>query len=202
MSPELENKLYEKYPKIFADHSKSPQESCMAFGLEVGDGWYDLIDVMCEALTYTFTTSVRIDKEDGERLGIKPVYWGKTTLKPEEQQEPMYYFDVRAPQVIADQVKEKFGTLRFYFHLEYDPVNQELAKKYPELQAINKRYADYIDGVVHFADVASGRTCEVTGADGEMHVRGGWFKVLNREVAKIERYQDYTPWSEVKKDAP
>ena len=194
MSPELENKLYEKYPKIFADRNKSPQETCMCWGLEVGDGWYGLIDVLCEALTYTYTTSIEIAEEDGKRLGIKPYANTKGGFS--------YYFEVQPPQVIADQVKEKFGTLRFYFHLEYDPVNQELAKKYPELQAINKRYADYIDGVVHFADVASGRTCEVTGADGEMHVRGGWFKVLNREVAKIERYQDYTPWSEVKKDAP
>lgn len=195
MSPELENKLYEKYPKIFADHSKSPQESCMAFGLEVGDGWYDLIDVMCEALTYTFTTSVRIDKEDGERLGIKPVYWGKTTLKPEEQQEPMYYFDVRAPQVIADQVKEKFGSLRFYFHLEYDKENISLieTKKYPDLEEINKRYASYIDGIVHFADIASARTCEVTGADGVMCVRNGWYKVLNQNLVKTERYDGYTP---------
>jgi hypothetical protein len=194
MSPELDKQLCDKYPKIFADRYKSPQETCMCWGLEVGDGWYDLIDVLCQALTYTFTTSVEIDEEDAKRLGIEGSKFsdGKTH----------YFFSVSAPQVVADQVKQKFGTLRFYFHLEYDPVSLELAKKYPELEQINKRYADYIDGIVHFADVASGRTCEVTGADGEMCVRGGWLKVLNHEVAKTERYDGYKPWSEAKKDMP
>ena len=184
MSPELENKLYEKYPKIFADRNKSMQETCMCWGLEVGDGWYDLIDVLCEALTYTYTTSLQVDEEDGKRLGFKP-YLAHVTGKFN------YYFKVQAPQVVADQVKEKYGDLRFYFHLEYDPINQELAKKYSELEAINKRYADYIDGIVHFAETASRRTCEVTGANGEMHVRGGWYKVLNENVAKTERYEGY-----------
>lgn len=151
MSPELENKIYEKYPKMFADRNKSPQETCMCWGLEVGDGWYDLIDTLCEALTYTFTTSIRIDEEDGKRLGIEPTSWSGDPT-------PKYYFKVEPPQVVADQVKEKFGSLRFYYHLEYDPVNQELAKKYPELAEINKRYASYIDGIIHFAEIASERT--------------------------------------------
>jgi hypothetical protein len=155
----------------------------MAFGLEVGDGWYDLIDVLCEALTYTYTTAIEVDEEDGKRLGIKPYSYG----------EIRYFFNVKPPQVVADQVKQKFGTLRFYYHLEYDEGNTSLVetKKYPKLDAINKRYADYFDGIVHFADIASGRTCEVSGAEGQMHSRRGWFKVLNKEVAKGENYKEY-----------
>ncbi len=187
MSPELEQKLFAKYPKIFRDANKSPQESCMAFGLEVGDGWYDLIDVLCEALTYTYTTAIEVDEEDGKRLGIKPYSYKDGEIRYR------YFFNVKPPQVVADQVKEKFGTLRFYYHLEYDEGNTSLVetKKYPELDAINKRYADYFDGIVHFADIASGRTCEVSGAEGQMHSRRGWFKVLNKEVAKGENYKEY-----------
>ena len=170
MRQELDEQLCKNYPKMMVNRDKPMTETCMCWGFDCGDGWFNIIN----QLMGNIQNHIDWRAKQGHVV----------------------------PQVTLDQVKEKFGTLRFYFHLEYDPVNQELAKKYPELQAINKRYADYIDGVVHFADVASGRTCEVTGADGEMHVRGGWFKVLNREVAKIERYQDYTPWSEVKKDAP
>lgn len=47
MSPDLQNKLFSKYPKIFADISKSPQESAMAWGITCNDGWYDLIDRLC-----------------------------------------------------------------------------------------------------------------------------------------------------------
>ena len=47
MKQELEDKLIKKYPEIFKDCYKSARESCMAWGLEVGDGWYDLIDRLC-----------------------------------------------------------------------------------------------------------------------------------------------------------
>lgn len=185
MSPELEQKLFAKYPKIFRDANKSPQESCMAFGLEVGDGWYDLIDVLCEALTYTYTTSIEVDEEDGKRLGIKPYSYKDGEIR--------YFFKVNPPQVVADQVKEKFGTLRFYHHLEYDESNTSLVetKKYSDLETINKRYADYFDGIIHFADIASGHTCEVTGGEGQMHSRKGWFKVLNKELTNQEKFKDY-----------
>ena len=187
MNAELEDKLITKYPKIFIDANKSPQESCMHWGLEVGDGWYDLIDVLCEALTYTYSTAVRVDEEDGKRLGVKPYI--------DKEGEASYFFNVTAPQVIADQVKEKFGTLRFYYHLEYSKDNLSLVgtKKYPELDAINKRYADYIDGIVHFADIASGKTCEVTGAEGVLQKRGGWWKTISLDAAKTEPYNGFKP---------
>ena len=186
MSPELDKQLCNKYPKIFIDRNKSPQETCMHWGFEVGDGWYELIDVLCEALTYTFTTSVEVDEEDGKRLGIEPSNW-----KGEDKSR--YFFKVEPPQVVASQVKEKYGTLRFYYQLEYSADNTSLVatKKYPDLEAINKRYFDYIDGIVHFAEIASGRTCEVTGAEGSMYVRDGWYKTLNENVAKTEKYEGY-----------
>jgi hypothetical protein len=197
MSPDLDKKLCDKYPKIFANRYKSPQETCMCWGFEVGDGWYNLIDLLCEALTYTYTTSIEVDEEDGKRLNIRP-YISRATGKAE------YFYKVHAPQVIADQVKEKFGTFRFYYHLEYDKENDSLVatKKYPELDVINKRYADYIDGIVHFADVASAHVCEVSGKKGELHIRGGWFKVLSREIAKEDRCDGYVPYAEVKNDLP
>lgn len=188
MTPELEQKLITKYPKIFVDCGKTPQESCMAWGLEVGDGWYNLIDVLCEALTYTYTTSVEIDEEDGKRLNIKPI-----NFKPEDK--PRYFFKVEPPQVVADQVKEKFGELRFYYHLEYSQINVELDNtgKYPELKEINKRYADYIGGVVHFAAIASSHVCEVSGDKGKLSIRGFWYKTLSEETANKEPYLGYKP---------
>ena len=192
MNSELEQKIFDKYPKIFGDRSKPMTETCMCWGLEVGDGWYNLIDVLCEAPTYTYSTSVKVDEEDGKRLRIEP-YSGS------------YYFMVEPPQVIAEQVKEKFGTLRFYYRVEFnkDIVDLLETEKYPALQKIVDRYSNYIDGIVHFAETASGRTCEETGTDGEIHSSGGsragWLKTLNREVAKNPEYKDsnYVPFSEI-----
>jgi hypothetical protein len=129
MKTELQQKLFEKYPKIFCDRTKPKTESCMCWGLEVGDGWYDLVNILCEALTYTYTTSIEVDEEDGKRLGIKPY-------------SDSYYFTVEPPQVIATQVKEKYGTLRFYHRFELDEKNTSLleTKKYPNLEKANERF--------------------------------------------------------------
>lgn len=195
MNTKLQEKLFNKYPKIFGDRTKPKTETCMFWGLEVGDGWYSLIDVLCEALTYTYSTSVKVDEEDGKRLGIEP-YSGS------------YYFMVEPPQVIATQVKEKYGTLRFYYHQEYSKEIMSLVEtgKYPDLKNIIDRYSNYIDGIVHFAEIASGRTCETTGQSGELHSSGGsmsgWLKTLNKEFAKNSEYKDfnYVPWSEIAKN--
>jgi hypothetical protein len=197
MKSELQEKLFSKYPKIFGDRTKPMTETCMCWGLEVGDGWYDLIDILCESLTYTYTTSIEVDEEDGKRLGIKPY---------KSEVGNSYYFIVEPPQVIATQVKEKYGTLRFYYREEYSEEVISLVEtgKYPDLQKIIDRYSNFIDGIVHFAEIASGRTCEMTGQPGEIHASGGsrngWLKVLNKEYAKTALAdRGYVPWSEIPK---
>ena len=57
------------------------------------------------------------------------------------------------PQVTLDQVKEKFGTLRFYY----------------------SGGDDYISGLVSMAESMSGVTCETCGKPGTS-TSGGWIK--------------------------
>jgi hypothetical protein len=59
------------------------------------------------------------------------------------------------PQVVAMQIKEKFGTLRFYY----------------------SGGDDYINGLCAMAESMSGVTCEVCGKPGESR-NEGWIKVL------------------------
>ncbi len=198
MKTELQQKIFDKYPKIFGDRTKPKTESCMFWGLEVGDGWYDIIDTLCEALTYTYTTSIQIDEEDGKRLGIESYNFNEKSS---------YYFTIEPPQVKASQVKEKNGTLRFYHYLEYNKDVASLLEtgKYPQLKEACDRFSNYVDGIVHFAETASGRTCEATGQSGELHASGGtrsgWLKTLNKEFAKINvTTQGYVPLSEIPKN--
>jgi hypothetical protein len=65
------------------------------------------------------------------------------------------------PQVTLDQVKEKFGTLRFYY----------------------TGGDEYISGLVSMAESMSGVTCEVCGNPGE-RVGGGWITTLCEEHAQ------------------
>ena len=69
----------------------------------------------------------------------------------------------RKEQIVAFQVKEKYGTLRFYV----DGGN------------------DFTEGMIRMAEELSACTCEVCGKPGKLH-GGGWVKTLCDEHA-LER---------------
>src|SRR3569833_1462815 len=77
MEQESDTLLCTRYPKIFENRHKSIQESCMAWGFSCGDGWFALIDALCQSLQFMTDHN-------------------------------------HAPQVVATQVKEKWGRLCFY----------------------------------------------------------------------------------------
>jgi len=69
-------------------------------------------------------------------------------------------------EFVATQVKEKYGTLRFYYY----------------------GGDDYIDGVVAMAEYLSGVTCETCGAPGKTR-DGDWVRTLCDEHAKEQGYE-------------
>ena len=100
MSPHLDESLCKKYPLIFANRHGSVMETLMCWGFDCGDGWYDLIDTLCGEIQH------HIDNRKRNReVILKKETFDSNTL-PEE-----------IPQVVAVQVKEKFGSLRFYYDL-------------------------------------------------------------------------------------
>lgn len=97
MDQELQNKLYEKYPNLFSNKDKDIRSSCMAWGCEVGNGWYEIISSVCWMIR---------QHEDNK-------IWRKKYLEendPEKLKQEPEYFSVK-----FDQVKEKYGGLRLYF---------------------------------------------------------------------------------------
>jgi len=71
MKTELQIKLFEKYPKIFKQKDLSIKESCMCWGVECGDGWYWLIDQLCNSLQRYIDSN---NKEQIEAVQIKEKY--------------------------------------------------------------------------------------------------------------------------------
>jgi hypothetical protein len=47
MNQDLQNKLFLEFPSFFADKDKGPMETCMCWGIECGDGWFDILYEMC-----------------------------------------------------------------------------------------------------------------------------------------------------------
>ena len=97
MRQELQDKLYEKYPNLFSNKDKSIQESCMAWGIECNDGWYDLLSSVCWRI-------FQHEKNIAERIA----YRNKNGQENE-------YSDLDYEPVKFDQIKEKFGGIRIYY---------------------------------------------------------------------------------------
>lgn len=82
--------------------------------------------------------------------------------------------------IVADQVKEKYGTLRFYYHSEITGEEDDLTK---EQLHRNGLLASLIDDAIDMAEIQTGHTCEVCGKQGKLR-DDGWIKCLCDEHAK------------------
>lgn len=114
MRAELDQLLSQRYPLIFTNRHCSIDDSCMARGFECGDGWFDILDALCERAQFL--------------IDHNPI-----------------------PQMVARQVKEKMGTLRFYISGGNDEIR----------------------GMISMAEAMSSRVCELCGRPGRLAAHAG-----------------------------
>jgi len=148
MREDLQNKLYEKYPKIFVQKDLPMTQTAMCWGISCGDGWYDIIDTLC------FHIQQQVDSpiESVER-------YEKILSEPDLEEANRGYLESLLQQaksniieqVEAAQVKEKYGGLRFYVMGGNETV----------------------DALISFAEDMSYRTCESCGSPATPS-EGGW----------------------------
>jgi len=124
MNEEHTKKLYKDFPNLYKQHNLSMQETCMCWGFECGDGWFDLI----------YDLSKKIVKLD--------------------------------PKVEAEQVKEKFGSLRYY---------------------INRNKNDKVFKLIDEYEKKSGKICENCGKRGKPRCISGWFSTLCNKCCKEKK---------------
>jgi hypothetical protein len=177
MRNELDEILVIKYPKIFADRHGDKKKTLMCWGFSHGDGWYNIIDMLCANIQSHIDSTRRQRANDllfnralmrSTKQNYKPLinyfsggkipsaYHVEYAAKVFEDIEPQCRIvHTACPQVVAVQVKEKYGTLRFY----YDGGD------------------DYIQGLVALAESMSSCTCEECGAPGTTDGMG-WIRTL------------------------
>lgn len=193
----FEKYLINKYPDLFYENAAGELE-CPC-GAWVPSGWEKIIDELCGSINHYIENTFRWDHDVISKMyyfwkGISETLdWGhKKVLKffprynKHEYNKPFYSFvekfrqrsykcvknkNVYPPSVKIEQIKEKFGGLRFY----YSGGDQQIA------------------GMVHFAEYLCNKTCEVTGNPGVLCVRGGWYKTLSPELLKESTYEGYKP---------
>jgi hypothetical protein len=193
MKQEFDELLCKQYPKIFRDRHAPMTETCMCWGFDIGNGWYNIINALCaniqhhidwsrrqrlHALRYNRALKRAFDGNEVELLSYftfdrnarQSKNWSEyahRSVREELARGIPHYRKVpeACPQVIATQVKEKFGTLRFYYY----------------------GGDDYIRGLESMAASMSAVTCEECGNPGRLLTQG-WHRTLCETHAKEQNY--------------
>lgn len=50
MRKELQNELFDKYPKIFEQKDWDKMKTCMCWGIDTPDEWYKVLNSLCKVL--------------------------------------------------------------------------------------------------------------------------------------------------------
>jgi hypothetical protein len=121
-------KMEEKYPEMFSGKYG---------GFAVGEGWYPILEALCGQIdSYT--------------------KWKNNTREALLKDNPHNHKIPDAiEQVVVEQIKEKFGGLRFYY----------------------QGGDEHIHGMVRMAEAWAGHACEECGAAGKRR-SGGWIRTL------------------------
>lgn len=176
MKKEYDEYLCKTFPRMFANRYKPMTETCMCWGFDCGDGWYDIIRTLCGSIqsriNWQRQSRARVIQYNrclqralkGDKAGLIWFYTysdaGPTEHTYKEVEKAIANPNFRKvpekiDQVVVDQVKEKFGTLRFYY----------------------TGGDDTIDGMVQMAESMSACVCEECGNPGTQ-TRGGWIRTL------------------------
>lgn len=169
MRKELDEALCAKYPLIFKDRNADMRTTAMCWGFECGDGWYNIIDILCGLLTSEYR-SAKSRYDYLMETGVGNVLYGTKTVTQEAIDEAKAKLDEETLRVpVASQVKEKFGGLRFY-------VNA----------ATDKQYA-----YISFAESMSYKTCEECGAPGKTYTDGWHMTLCDIHAAMNSKEEEY-----------
>jgi hypothetical protein len=168
MRKELEKQLYEKYPKIFRQKDLPKEQSLMRYGFACHEGWYDLIDALCACIQSHVDSQCRMEE------------YKKKRQDPDESEESEVSLgEPKNFQVEAVQVKQKFGSLRFY----------------------TDGSDDYVRGLINMASCISYRTCEKCGSTNGVKQTTGWIMplckkcyrkwIIERAISKVKNFTGY-----------
>ena len=184
MRQELDEKLCADYPEMFVNRDADMMTTAMCWGFSCGDGWYNILNNLCNNIQHHINwkekqhhAAIKYNEmasqvKDGNLELFEAEYAGLSPSFKEDRLAAILEDDLRTvpgpvPQVILQQVKEKFGTLRFYY----------------------EGGDEYIAGLVSMAESMSGCTCEDCGNVGQ-RTGGGWIKTICQpcETQRKHRY--------------
>jgi hypothetical protein len=171
MREELDKQLVEKYPLLYRNRYAPMTETAMCWGFSHGDGWYNIIN----ALSYLLCSEYEQKKDRYESTkryfendGRWPWTGGKEITAEEVEQKRLEMVEAEKTVPTVSQVKEKFGTLRFY------------------IDGGTKEHYNYI----RFAESMSAVTCETCGAPGKTRGHGWYYTACDEHTHEDDLNED------------
>lgn len=120
MNIHYNNYLVRKYPLLYRNRYASPKTTAMVWGFSCGNGWFNIINALSAELSYPY-----------ERAKSRYEFMVENKKSPELISEAVNEMNLlREHHPVAMQVKEKFGSLRFYAdNISADQENTSLSQK-------------------------------------------------------------------------
>jgi hypothetical protein len=165
----LQEVLFKKHPKLFCQKDLPLTQTAMCWGVDCGDGWFWLIDNLCHEIQSYVDSRV-----DSERIRRKYNNWKNIFVGYEWKWKYLRWyiklfskfkiylnlrksFNYSVLQTEVVQVKEKYGSLRFYV----------------------TKSDDTIYGMINFAEYLSSKICEDCGTiENVSQSTDGWITTL------------------------
>lgn len=162
MKKELEHKLLKRFKWLYRQYYLDKRHTCMCWGFSCGDGWFDILWMLSLAIedevnpnwfqkNYPELYDVLCNKLCKFKLGAKFV------------NKFMPYLPS------AGQVKEKFGTLRFYID----------------------GGSDRIEDLIVIAERATAQTCEQCGDNGHLFTKGWCYVTCKKHMKGTDEEKEY-----------
>lgn len=163
--------LAKKYPLLF-ENSEDSNTPFAHFGFECNDGWYNIIDGLCKSLYRNYRiTNQRLDYVESSLKDLdRYIQYRKDLTKEQalqnlekEKSELLVELEEAKRDIpMISQIKEKFGTLRFYVDFR---------------EGVSACITSRVYALVDFAEHMTELTCEECGNKGETYEMG-WHKTL------------------------
>lgn len=161
MKKEFDDYLVKRYPNLFRERNAPANKTSMVYGFQCGDGWFNLLNMLCESIDNHIKSIERNNKFNQRQLDLAAANkmdemhdWMRTAYEKGE------LVIKKIPDVTVVEVKEKFGELRFSV----------------------KGADEQVHGMINMANSMSSTICEECGKPGKLsNTNSGWIRVLCKE---------------------
>jgi len=157
MKKELQEKLFSNYPELFRQKDLPMSETCMCWGIDCGDGWYDLIDTVCNFIDFHMKENKKWTPKI-EFVQVKEKFGGLR----------MYYHTI----IMKEEEFENSDLKKWY-------------KNYEDYRAVMNNGSCMINGAINLALLISQTICEFCGQKATKRT-SGWIHNLCEECYQKE----------------